>query len=491
MKKKLTLLLFGLLLAVGWTNAFAQQQATVSPAERLSLTVVDNQSVYDVAAQTNTYTNTLQLSQPTGDNKLTAGMLNNGDNFIIVSRQGDTESAPTECARINLKAEFSSQEMEEVSTIYTLVETTPSSEYAFTPDDPTWSATSCVMQTNGTVYIQNGGSLTFTIPEGYEDAAFLVAMYAGSNLRGYYFAVNNIVVNVTQSGWVTHLASGLSSGDQIVIDGAIKSGSNYYTYDSPDLLAVEILYVPPMTPEITVTPYIGENAGSALTYSPNDILDMSSFGTITDQFTQSTQNDNYPNSYSYKAEMEANVEWPSTGVTTDFYASVDFTAGDGDDLGSCEYIGPNNWGYNLAVMYYTPNGGLPSMYLIDASDMIYTMPPSFSGNTVNVTVTSTNHSYGSGDLMVNGVNHTFTQGSSYTWTVPVMAGGVIPFRLAPDNEDGYTCDIAKIVIQSGNGNAMNAPQPKSVAPIQQQIDKRFTVNMNKDKSQIKKMSVKK
>ena len=30
-------------------------------------------------------------------------MLNEGDNYIVFSRQGDTETAPTEFARINLK----------------------------------------------------------------------------------------------------------------------------------------------------------------------------------------------------------------------------------------------------------------------------------------------------------------------------------------------------------------------------------------------------
>ena len=44
--------------------AFAQSTTPVN--ERIGLTLVDNRSVYNPVDQTNTYTNTLRLSQPTG-----------------------------------------------------------------------------------------------------------------------------------------------------------------------------------------------------------------------------------------------------------------------------------------------------------------------------------------------------------------------------------------------------------------------------------------
>ena len=489
MRKTILHITCGLLLATGWTNAMAQGTNSTSLLERLKLELVDNQSIYHIDTQQNEYTNILRISQ--GDAKFTAGMLNAGDNFIVVSRQGDTETTATECARVNLKAEYSSTDWEEVSTIYTYTENPPSSAQTFTPDVSGWTATGCTMQTNGAVYVTQSGNLTFTIPEGYDNAKFIVGIYAaGTNLRGGYFAVNNNVVKVTAEGWVTHVVSGLNSGDQIKIQGAMSNNNSYSIYNSPDMLAAEVMYVPPITPSITVTPYIGDNAGTALTYTANDYIDLSNLGTITDHFTQSTEEEDYPNSYSYKAELDANVEWPSSGAAPNFYASVDFTAGDGEDMETCEYIGPNNWNYEF-VQYYDPTTAINAMFLIKASEFIYIMPPSFGGNTVNVTVTSTNHSYGVGDLAVNGESHTFTQGSSYTWTVPVMAGGVISFTLPEGNEDGYTCDIAKIIIQSGNGSSLNAPKTKSVAPVRNHTDKRYNVKGNMDKSQIKKMSVNK
>ena len=105
MKKKLTLLLFGLLIAVGWTNVMAQEQPSVSPAQRFTLSVVDNQSVYDVANEENSYTNILQLSQSTSPFKLTADLLFEGDNYIYLHRV-DNLGGDVECARINLNAQL-------------------------------------------------------------------------------------------------------------------------------------------------------------------------------------------------------------------------------------------------------------------------------------------------------------------------------------------------------------------------------------------------
>lgn len=83
--------------------AFAQSTTPVN--ERLGLTLVDNRSVYDPVGQTNAYTNTLRLSQPTGTSpKLTAGLLKEGDNFITLQRTDDADNI-TKVARINLNAD--------------------------------------------------------------------------------------------------------------------------------------------------------------------------------------------------------------------------------------------------------------------------------------------------------------------------------------------------------------------------------------------------
>ena len=159
MKKKLTTLLFGLLLAVGWTSVMAQQQPSVSPAQRLALSVVDNQSVFDADAQTNTYTNTLRLSQATGDYKLTAGMLNEGDNYITIHRL-DNLGGDVECLRVNLNTEVIEQESEVIDMInfYGDGSNTPSSNTAISASDlagTCWGTdgSNLIWQTSGYAYV--------------------------------------------------------------------------------------------------------------------------------------------------------------------------------------------------------------------------------------------------------------------------------------------------------------------------------------------------
>lgn len=92
-----------LLLVAGWAPALAQGVATSTPIQRLKLELVDNRSTFDINEQINAYTNTLRISQPDGDYKLTAGLLKQGDNYITLTRTDDT-GATADVARINLSA---------------------------------------------------------------------------------------------------------------------------------------------------------------------------------------------------------------------------------------------------------------------------------------------------------------------------------------------------------------------------------------------------
>ena len=85
-----------LLLAMGWTNALAQGTPTVSPSQRLALSVVDNQCDFNITAEENEFTNKLRLSQPGIDNpyKLTAGMLNEGNNWAATLSACASTSTP-------------------------------------------------------------------------------------------------------------------------------------------------------------------------------------------------------------------------------------------------------------------------------------------------------------------------------------------------------------------------------------------------------------
>ena len=239
-----------LLLVAGWTNALAQQQPSVSPAQRLALSVVDYQSTYDADAQTNTYTNTLQLSQPTGDYKLTAGMLNEGDNYITIHRLDNT-GGDVECARVNLNCVQNGPMFEilDYADFYGDGTSAPSSNTYISSSDISnfggscWSTngSSLIWQTNGCAYVTGANGLRFTVPSGYSNAILEVIIYVGSNARGGYFAYN-VNGNTSwsygadaEAGKVSSFIVGqaLSTGDIIGIWGINSAGTSLY--DSPDI----------------------------------------------------------------------------------------------------------------------------------------------------------------------------------------------------------------------------------------------------------------
>ena len=94
------------------------------------------------------------------------------------------------------------------------------------------------------------------------------------------------------------------------------------------------------------------------------------------------------------------------------------------------------------------------------------MPASFMGKSVNVTMTSRTGSDGAGEMYVNGVLHNFSAGDTYTWTIPVTAGGAIEFRGIATT---FSIDFTKIVISSGNGAPTGAPRHDITDPQSDQF----------------------
>lgn len=458
MRNKLTIIMFGLLIAVGWTNALAQQQPTVSPAQRLALTVVDNVSVYDPVEQTNTYINTLQLTQPGNDNpyKLTAGMLNNGDNIITISRQGMkdgvNEGSPVDVASINLSAEIHKPNANPQEI--TRLEFGDYSTGNITLQSP-WASNGLTNASSG-ARIRGGSNyyIRYTIPQGYDNGIFILNILTNSTGT---FRILGQTATVSQAGWVSYNLTGLNSGGQITIQGPTST-----TQYSPYMVRLYIEWLPlDMMPSYKVTPSITNGngdttTGTQITYTPNDYINLSAIGTITDKFTVSTEDNEHPDAYNYATNFNADVEFPSGSEVPNFYASVDFTTTQYADPATSEIVGEGEWAFPGSSIYMVDNDG-HSGCLMDESfgKIIFYLPNSFAGHQVNVTVSSC-VAYGAGDLYVNGVSHTFTNGSSYTWTVETSANGIIMFE-KPSSET-YSIAFEKIVISSGNGSALGAPR---------------------------------
>ena len=471
MKKKLAKLLFGLLIAAGWTNAYAQALPAESPVQRLKLALVDNVSIYNIDQQQNEYTNTLRVSHSDG-NKLIASMLNEGDNYIIFSRQGDTENEPTDFARINLNAVKTVPEVFfDGLDFYGDGSYAPSSGIYITNDmlaelSPYWgtsaSGQGLTWQTNGCAYIHATDGLTFTVPDGYSDVVLQIDILVGpdANPGNFAFQVNNdgwfIGTDDAQTGYVaSEVFPGINSGDVISILGA-NASQGQLTY-SPDIAWIEVQIFPlSYTTTIEVTPTIsyknGEDWGSAsalgtaTTYTPNVEIDFTNLGNITDQFSESTADNSHPDSYSYNAKLDVNVSWPESGGSGNFYANADFS--------NQSITGDGTWVMNGGDIYRVDTQNHLAAILDYWGALLFTMPETFTGSQVTVTVTSCPGELGARDLYVNGVPHTFTSGSTYTWTVDIAANGIIEFR-APSNT--YSVGISSIVISSSR-SSLNAPQ---------------------------------
>ena len=489
MSKNYYYFICSLLLATGWANALAQGTPAVSPAQRLKLDLVDNRSTFVINEQQGTYenhyVNTLSLSQPGNDNpnKFTAGMLNEGDNYITVHRYDD-EANDTPFARINLSATTTTPKSELIDMLdfYQDGAGAHSGSVTLTQEDlgndSNWGTdgTNLIWQASGYAYITNTTGFTFTVPAGYSDAKMQFIIYNGTNVRGGYWAYNlndegwKVVASASAGGESSFIINGVNSGDVISFLGA-QYNNGYSLYYSPDIELIGVVHLPnSYVPTIEVTPTLSywdqnnddwgnpNSLGSSTTYTPNDAIDLSSLGNVTDQFAVQTDNNGHSDYYNYKASLDANVIIPSNVETgLDFYASADFTACTTSNPSSGTLTGHNGWSFNGASAYMDDNNGIWA-YIAYYGAIIFQMPETFLGNSVTVTVTSgpnldnSENNY-TGILYVNDVLYTFTGSGTHSWTVPVSARGTIEFKT-----DGqtYSTDIASIVISSGNGHAMSA-----------------------------------
>jgi hypothetical protein len=190
-----------------------------------------------------------------------------------------------------------------------------------------------------------------------------------------------------------------------------------------------------------------------MTYTPNDTVDLYGIGVITDNFNENTSTNEHPEEYGYMTSFVSSTVLPPNGSTgEDFYASVDFTTATTTSPTSSTFTGSDDWSFS-GVVIYTPTDGKCS-YIQYFGSMLFTMPDSFMGNSVTVTITTNTGDGGSGDISVNGQLHTFAPGETFIWTIPVTANGTIEFK---SNGETYSADITRIVISSGNGSALNAP----------------------------------
>ena len=477
----MTTIVCSLLLAVSLNCAWAQAPA----AQRIGLRVVDNKSTFVNDAERNDYENILGFYQLNEDYPITAGMLNEGDNHFIIYRQSENDSEFAPAVRLNLSAKDSIPESSYISAMS--FTDAPSSQTTITqsmlPDN--WGTTDdgLIWQTNGSAYVAVSGGLTFTVPEGYSNASVQLIVYVGSNVRGGYFTTNingegwYISSEVSAgNGFVIRSFPNVNSGDVITIYGGMKENGSSYTNPSPDITFIGFRYIPDSyIPLVELTPTSSQMGDGdwgeetpldvePLIFTVNDVVDFNGLQ-VSDIFSESTADNDHPSYYNYKADFEANIEMPASGSSgTDFYASADFAAATSATPTAAAFEGENNWSF-YDTNVYSPSAG-QCAYMLFYGRIVYRMPASFMGKSVNVTMTASTGTDGAGDMYVNGVLHTFNAGETYTWTIPVVAGGAIEFHGVSTT---FSIDFTKIIISSGNGAPTGAPRHYYTEPESLQI----------------------
>ena len=499
LSKKLLLSIF---LITGWM--FCQAQSTGAPNQRLRLDLVDNKSTFDIDNEQNHYVNKLRLNQSDSPYQLTAGMLNEGDNIVTVKRIDDNGNE-TECARINLRTVINASsvvitpdasyyrdnswsDVEPVGTTITcqfdevidlssiefeddFIESTvnnmhparyeylasmdanivlpdPSIPVILTPDNDIimGAETSVEVLVNG-YYLTEQATLTITGPfavnpstltaDEVNNGTMVTISFTGSNHSGtgtltitsgtttqivnisHRSADPVIIANPTTVNISGTATNGTFTVQGFDLDGPITVIGNANFTVSPTSIAMEDAMAGNVT--VTITP-------------KSSIFSLTN-GTIT--------------------LTSPGAESVTVQVTYDppFYASIDFNKCTSSDATTAEIIGYNGWSLTNLTIY---NPGQYCGYLSRGRSITYTMPTTFEGSMVYVTVTNDGTgSSSSGSLLVNDSSHSFSGGSSYTWAVNVSAGGTITFS-APSNN--YSCDIAKIVISAVNPATLNKPR---------------------------------
>ena len=481
-----------------------QAQSTGAPNQRLRLDLVDNKSTFDIDNEQNHYVNKLRLNQSDSPYQLTAGMLNEGDNIVTVKRIDDNGNE-TECARINLRTVINASsvvitpdasyyrdnswsDVEPVGTTITcqfdevidlssiefeddFIESTvnnmhparyeysasmdanivlpdPSIPVILTPDnDIIMGAETSVEVLVSGYYLTEQATLTITGPfavnpstltaDEVNNGTMVTISFTGSNHSGtgtltITSGTTTRVLNISHRSappviianpMTVDISGNATSGTFTVhgtdLEGSITVTGNSNFTVSPTSIAMEEAMAGNVT--VTITPKSGI------------------FGTITGTITLTSPN-------AEPVTVQVNYDAP-------FYASIDFNKCTSSDPSTAEIIGYNCWTLTNVKIYKPGNY---CAYLSQGNSFTYTMPATFTGNTVYVTVTSDTGSDGAGDLLVNNSNHTFTSGSSYTWTVNVSASGTITFS-APSSSS-WSVDIAKIAISAVNPAALNRPR---------------------------------
>lgn len=250
-----------------------------------------------------------------------------------------------------------------------------------------------------------------------------------------------------------------------------KSGSSVFTISTTSITAanaangvnVTVTYKPTATGTQTGTITIASSGAESKTVTLTGNATTAPITTYTP--VMSAANSSYVTTNSFRADWtdqtaSANVasytlQVNGQGGTTPSTGSTLLGTIDGSSYtGSYKTISLTSpWGGSNV------RGGNSAVYFTKSGKITFTIPSGYSNATFSVKVTTSNNSYGTGNVTVKStkttaVGHTFAKNETYTWIVTGSAGDVITLTTT---DSSYSPDMTMIQVYAGN-TTLNATE---------------------------------
>ena len=250
-----------------------------------------------------------------------------------------------------------------------------------------------------------------------------------------------------------------------------KSGSSVFTISPTTITAanaangvnVTVTYKPTATGTQTGTITIASSGATSKTVTLTGTATTAPITTYTP--VMSAANSSYITSSSFRADW---TDQTASSNVASYTLQVNGQGGSTPSTGTTllgTIDGSNYTGSYKTITLSSPwggsnvKGGNSAVYFTKSGKITFTIPSGYSNATFSVKVTTSNNSYGTGNITVkstktSAVGHTFAKNETYTWIVTGSAGDVITLTTT---DSSYSPDMTMIQVYAGN-TTLNATE---------------------------------
>ena len=215
---------------------------------------------------------------------------------------------------------------------------------------------------------------------------------------------------------------------------------------------VTVTYAPTATGTQTATVTVASSGAESKTVALTGTATTAPITTYTP--VMSAANSSYITSSSFRADW---TDQTSSANVSSYTLQVDGESGGTTPTTETKLLGSiDGSGYTGSYKTITLSspwggtnvkGGNSAVYFTKNGKITFTIPSGYSNATFTVKITTVTGTYGSGNITVNSVGHTFSKGETYTWTVTGSTGDVITLTTT---DSSYSPDMSLIEVYAGN-----------------------------------------